>query len=265
MNMFLHELRSYRKSAIIWNISFVALIILFLSIYPSFANSAADVKKMLEAYPEPVRKAFGISIDEITKFISYYSYVFQYVVLCGAIQAMNMGISVISKEVRRKTADFLLTKPVTRNQIITYKLLAVFTLICITNIVYLIAARFMASYVTTEPFSIKIFFMISITLFFIQLIFASLGILISNIISKIKSPISITLGSVFAFFAIGMFQKIIDDNAIRYITPFRYFDTSYIIKNSSYETSFIIVSIMIIIVSIALSYMIYSKKDIHAV
>lgn len=265
MNMFLHELKAYRKSTIIWSASLAALVILFLSLYPSFASSASDVKKILEGYPEPVRRAFGVSIDEITKFMSYYSFVFAYVVLCGAIQAMNLGISTISKEVRGKTADFLLSKPVTRNQIMTSKLLAVLTTIVITNVVYLIAAYVMATAVATEAFSVKTFFMISITLFFIQIIFFSLGVIVSVIVSKIKSTISISLGTAFAFYTIGIFQSTLNDKTMKYLTPFKYFDTEYIIKNVSYEMSFVIISIIIIIASIVASYMIYSKKDVHTV
>ena len=52
---------------------------------------------------------------------------------------------------------------------------------------------------------------------------------------------------------------------MRYITPFKYFDTSYIMKNSSYEASFIIIEIVFIIVAITASYFVYCKKDVHAV
>ena len=123
----------------------------------------------------------------------------------------------------------------------------------------------MASIVKTEDYSYKIFFMISITLFFVQLMFLALGIIISVMVPKIKSVIPISLGTVFGFFIIGMLASTIGDDAMRYITPFKYFDTTYIIKNSGYEASFIIIEIVFIIVAITASYFVYSKKDIHAV
>ena len=123
----------------------------------------------------------------------------------------------------------------------------------------------MASIVKTEDYSYKIFFMISITLFFVQLMFLALGVIISVVVPKIKSVLPISLGTVFAFFIIGMFASTTGDDAMRYITPFKYFDTSYIIKNSSYEVSFIIIEIVFIIVAITASYFVYSKKDVHAV
>ena len=265
MNMFIHELRAYRKSTIIWTGSLIALIVLLLSIYPAFSKEAEAFKKVLEGFPEPVRKALGLSVDNMSSILGFYAYTFLYVTLCGAIQAMNLGTSIISKEVREKTADFLLTKPVTRTEIMTSKLLAVLTSIVITNAAYLAAASIMISIVKTEDYSYKIFFLLSLTLFLVQLMFLALGVIVSVVVPKIKSVLPISLGSVFGFFTIGMLSSTVGDSAMRYITPFKYFDTNYIIKNSSYEVSFIILEIIFIVVAIVSSYLVYSKKDVHAV
>lgn len=265
MNMFLHELRAYRKSTIIWSFSLVAIAVLMLSMFPSFSKDAADFNKLIEGYPEAVRKAIGLSIDSATSLLGFYSFVFGYILLCGSIQAMNLGTSIISKEIREKTADFLLTKPVTRGQIVTSKLLAVITSFAITNVIYLVAASFMVSSLKTEVFDFKIFFMISITVFFNQLMFMSLGVLVSVIVPKIKTVLPVSLGTVFSFFIIGMISSTTNDSSLRYITPFKYFDPPYIIKNSSYETRFIIIGLIFIIAATFMSYLIYSKKDVHSV
>lgn len=265
MNMFIHELKAYRKSTIIWTISLISIAVLFLSLFPAIARDADEFGKMMEAYPESIQKAVGFTVESISSILGYYSYVFLYIALCGAIQAMNMGISVISKEAREKTVDFLLTKPVTRKNIMTSKLLASVTLLVITNIVYIASASMIASIIAIEDFSYKIFFMISITLLFIQLIFLALGIIISVILPKIKSVVPISLGTVFTFFIISMIGSSVENDAIRYITPFQYFNTQYIIKNSNYETSYMVVGTVFIILAIAASYAIYSKKDVHAV
>lgn len=265
MNMFIHELKAYRKSTIIWTISLIAIMGLFLSFFPSIARDADDFKKLLAGYPEEIKKAIGFTVESITSILGYYSYVFLYITLCGAIQAMNIGTSILSKEVREKTADFLLTKPVTRINIMTQKLLAAVTQLVITNIVYLLAAFIMVSNIAIDDFNKKTFFMVSITLFFLQLIFLALGVIVSIILSKIKSVIPISLGSIFTFFIISMIGSSKGEEAIRYITPFQYFNAPYIIKNSSYETSYMILGIVFIIIAITASYVIYSRKDVHAV
>ena len=178
---------------------------------------------------------------------------------------MNLGTSIVSKEVREKTADFLLTKPVTRTTILTAKLLAAFVSIVITNIVYFAAASFMAFQVKTDDFSFKIFFLLSLTIFFIQLLFLSLRDYHFCYCPKIKSVLTVSLATVFVFYFVGMFSDTTGEEAKRYISPFKYFDTAYIIKHSSYEATFLIVGAVIIILAITASYFVYNKKDIHAV
>ena len=265
MNMFLHELKAYKKSTITWTFTLVGLVILFLSMFPAISEEAEEFKKIMEGFPEAIRMALGLSVANIGSIFGFYSYIFLYISLFGAIQAMILGTSILSKEVREKTADFLLTKPVTRTQIVTSKLLAAFASLIITNVFYLGAATMMASLVETKEYSTKIFLLLSLTLFFLQLIFLALGIIVSVVVSKIKSVLPISLGTVFAFFIIGALASTTGDDTLRYLTPFKYFDFGYIVQNSSYESSFIIVAIGFIVIAITASYLIYSKRDIHAV
>jgi len=264
MNIFLHELKAYRKSIIIWACSMAALAVMYIFIFSGLSGDIEAFKNILKSMPEVVRKLLSIYIDSISTLEGFYSFVFVYVVLCGAIQAMNLGISIVSKEVREKTADFLLTKPVSRARILTSKLLAALASLVITNIIYLLITVPITLTVKSE-FSMKIFLMITATLFFVQLMFISLGVIVSVIAGKIKSVISISLSTVFGFFIISMLGSVFGDKAVRYISPFKYFDLAYIVKNAAYETSFIIVGIIFVIAAIAASYLVYVKKDIPTV
>ncbi|WP_028608543.1 ABC transporter permease subunit [Paenibacillus harenae] len=264
MNIFLYELKAYRKSTLVWTFSLLAIVTMFMSFYPSISKDIDQFTKLLEGFPEPVRKAFGLQLDNMGTIMGFYSYMFLYLTLCGAIQGMNLGISVLSKETRDKTADFLLTKPVTRVNILTAKLMATAVSLILTNAVYMIGAGMMASQVKTEDYSMKIFVMISLTLLFIQLIFLVLGLLLSVLFARIKSVLTVSLGVVFCFFFIGMLAATGGDEAKRFLSPFKYFDTAYIIEHSSYEAPYLLAGIGIIAASLITSYIAYMKKDIHA-
>jgi ABC-2 type transport system permease protein len=265
MNIFIHELRTYKKSTIIWIMALVGLIAMYLFVYPAFTKDMASINKLVEGYPDVVKKAIGLTVGSFTTIIGYYTLTISFVLLCGAIQAMNLGLSVLSKEAADKTADFLMTKPVSRVKIITSKLLAALTLITITNIIYMICAVCITKIVSTDQFDIKRFLMISATLFLVQIMFMSLGVIISVLAKKIKSVISISLSTVFAFFIISMFGSVIGEETVRYITPFKYYDPSYIMKNAAFELKFLVIEILFVMLTISISYFVYSKKDIHAV
>jgi ABC-2 type transport system permease protein len=265
MNIFLHELKAYRKSTIIWTVSLGLLVALFMLLYPAITKDVDEIKKLLEGYPEPVRKAIGMNLNTLFSILGFYCYLLTFITLCGAIQAMNLGTSIVSKEVREKTADFLMTKPVTRKQILTSKLLAAVVSLLITNIIYFVVASSMAFHVKTDDFSFKTFVLLSLTIFFVQLMFLSLGIIFSVALRKIKSVLSISITTVFAFEFITMLITTAEEKANRYFSPLSYFDTAYIMEKSKYEVSFLLVGAAIIIIAVAVSYFIYSKKDIHAV
>ena len=123
----------------------------------------------------------------------------------------------------------------------------------------------MASATSPQAFSLTLFLMISATLFLIQLMFLALGVIISVIAPRIKAVLPVSLGTVFAFFFISMFGSAIGDNNLRYITPFKFYDPAYIIKNANYETPFVLLEVGLITLAIAASYIIYVKKDIDSV
>jgi ABC-2 type transport system permease protein len=264
MNIFWHELRAYRQSILIWASAMTLLAVTYIFLFQGLGQDIEDFKAFLSNMPDVLKKSFNILIDSISTLEGFYSFVFSFVVLCGAIQAMNLGTAIVSKEVRDKTADFLLTKPVSRIGIILAKLLAALAALVLTNIIYLGLTIF-AAVAVVSSFNMKVFVLISLTLIFVQLLFLALGILISVLAGKIKSVISVSLSTVFGLYVLGSLGSMLGEENVRYLSPFRYFDPVYIIDHAAYETSFVATGIVLIIVAIAVSCLVYVKKDIHTV
>jgi len=265
VNIYRQELRAYRKFTIIWTVSLVGLVLLYLSMYSAIAKDADSFIKLLEGYPKEVREAFGMHLESIASLLGFYSFTFTMSTLFGAIQAMILGTGIVSKEVRERTADFLMTKPVSRVRIVTEKLLAAISTIVFTNVIFLIAASIMANVVKTRDFDGGVFLLMTLTLFFVQLMFLAIGLVISVILPRIKSVLPISLAVVFGFFAIAAFGNTSGEEPMRYLTPLKYFDTAYIMKNGRYETPFVVTGIVLVGVAVAVSYFVYRKKNIHAV
>jgi ABC-2 type transport system permease protein len=264
MNVFLYELRAFRKNTILWVISMSLLAVVFMSVFTAYSADAESFRNLFKGFPPEVLKAFGIDIDIVFSVLGYYSFIFAYVLLCGAIQAMHLGLSLITKEFNRKTADFIFTKPKPRASILTAKLMSGITLLLVTDIVYISVAYAMANITAEEPFDSKIFFMISISLFFVETMFYILGVLTGAIFHRIKSVTGVTLGTVFGFFIAGMLGDALDDEKIRYFVPFRYYDGFDIIRESGYDSKFVLINIFFVIAATLASYALYSKKDIHS-
>ena len=265
MNIFLEEIRSNKRITIIWALALAIGSIAFLSMFPAFTKDVTATQKILENFPKALRDALGLSLKDFFSVYGFYAYLFTFMTLGGAIQAMNLGIGALSREESGKTVDFLLTKPVNRNKIITNKLLANLVLLILTNIIFGFVALITAKIVTSGEFVPKTFMLITLTMFFIQLFFLALGMLFSVIMPKIKSVISVTLPTVFTFFIIGTLGAIIGNDKVKFISPFKFFDSAYIISHGNYEVKYLIIDFVFVFITILLSYMIYNKKDIRAV
>jgi ABC-2 type transport system permease protein len=263
--MYLHELKSMRKTTLIWTCAIIGIAALYLTLYPGIVSDAAAFKKMLEGYPPAFRTAIGLSVDAITSMLSFYSFAFIYVTLCGAIQAMNLGVSVLTKETRGHTCDFLLVKPVSRNAVLSAKVAAALTCFLFTNVFYTAAAYIIASSIKTAYFSGRLFLMINATLLFIQIIFFAVGLFISVLAPRLKSVLPVSLGTVFGLYFGGMLLAKDQNSPLRFFSPFRYFNTAYIIKNNAYENVFLIAGAAVVIIATAASYFIYNRRDIQAV
>ncbi len=268
MNIYLHELRSYRRNTIIWVVALCAATLFLFSMYPAFSRNVGDLTKVFSAYPAAVQDAFNLPlrlVDKISFLLIFYSFILTVIMLCGAVQAMNLGVSIIAKETAGKTVDFLLTKPVTRASVVAQKLLAMLTCLAVTSALYLAVSTAMASAVTEKAIDYRPFLLISLSFFFVQVIFGALGLAVAVVFPKIKAMLPVSLSTVFAFFIIGAVGEALKQDAIFYLSPFKYFNASYIMLNSAYQTSYAVTGAAVVVVAVALGFLVYSKRDIHAV
>lgn len=265
MNIYRHELKAYRKSLISWIIALVGINALMMAMFPTFSEDAESLISLLSNMPDALLAAMGIHMDTITSVLGFYGYIFVYILLGGAIQAMLLGTSILSKEVREKTADFLLTKPVTRQTIVSSKVCAALTALLITNVIYTGAACLTASLVSEQDFSMKLLILATLPLLFVQLIFFATGLLASVLWPKMRTVLPVSLGVVFAFFLIGALGATTGDDKLRTLTPFKYYDTTYIVEHAGYETAYVVISVVWFVLAMIASYIIYMKRDVQAV
>lgn len=264
MNIYFQELKFYRRSTIIWIIVLSLGVFGYLSIFSSFTQDISAAMKLLENFPAPLREALGIRPDIFFTVFGFMAYLLTFLWMIMAIQSMNLGTGIVSKEISGKTADFLLSKPVSRFKVFTSKLLASLTLIVITNLIVVPVAFLSALTFSNKPFDADKFFILTATTFFVQLFFLALGFLVSVIVPKIKSVVAYSLPIVLGFFVVGLLDGVINSEQIRYLTPFKYFDPIYILSHKTYDPKYLIVEAVFVVACIVTAYVIYLRKDVRA-
>jgi ABC-2 type transport system permease protein len=238
---------------------------MFMTIYPAFSHDVEASRKLLEQFPPVVRAMFGLSLSAFFTFLGFYAYAFTYITLVGAIQAMNLGLSLLSKEDSSKTTDFLLSKPVTRTKIFFAKLAASLTMLTITIIIFTVMTFIFAKLFGAGDFDLKKYLVLNLIFFVIQLWFLALGIIVSQLLHKIRSVVSISLGFVFSFFVVGLVGAVIGVDKVRYLTPFKYFDYLKYVASGKYDLKYMVLAAVAIIIAIVTGYLIYNRRDARSV
>ncbi len=263
LTMYRHELKQYGRITIIWIVSLITVAALYMALWPSMASQVAALQKILASYPKALLAALGVGSGAFASFAGFYSIIMAYMMLATSIQAMNLGTGIVAKEEHSHTAEFLLAKPINRAQVLTAKLLAALTVLVITNIFFMASMWAEIAILGNITIAGKTFILMTLTLFFVQLFFLGLGFLVSVTAPKIRSVLSISLSTVFVFYIIGIFDSIIGSAAVRYLTPFKFFDNQYIIKNGAYELGYIALEFVFLAAVIIAAYYFYQKRDIR--
>lgn len=265
-NIYRHEFRARLRSMVIWSFAVLGLIVIYFSFFSAFADQAALMNQMLERFPPEMRAAFGLDKMNLADVLGYYSFIFLFVQLCLAIQAGNYGFGLISIEESELTADFLLSKPVSRRQVLTSKLLAAFTCLSITNLVVW-ASSFAAISLFRggREYESRTLFLILLSIVVFQLSFLSVGLVISLLVKRVRNVTPYALGLGFGAYVLSAFSGVLGEVALELITPFKHLDPAYIVQNGAYDTPLLLLNVAITLVSLAASYGLYIRRDIPAV
>ena len=267
MNIYKYELRTYIKSTIIWCLSLMALLFVFMSVYPSFSADAAILDNIIQYYPEALLKAFGMNNAlSLSTVFGYFAFCYIFIQLCMAIQSSYYGFQCLSIEESELTADFLMSKPVSRKKIIVSKFLAAFTSLTVTNaFVWIGSFLSLLAFSNGNEYEAKnLILLLAITPLF-QLFFLSIGMLISVCLKKIRSVLSFSMGISFGFYVLHALEGIVGGNLLGIINPFNHFDPVFILSKAHYNIGMLLLSIAITLVSLTATYFLYIKRDIQAV
>lgn len=264
MNMIRFEFRRYLTSSFSWAVGLTFFGFVCIQLFVSFSSNVTFFETMLHAYSPEMLKAFGAELSSIKTLTGFYSFCFMYIVAAGAFQAMYLGMHVIGKEFSGKSADFLFSKPISRRNILTYKLIAVTLCILLVNVIYVVGAMLSAN-MTGLAFDASLFLMINGSMILTQFLFLSLGFLLGCVMKKIKTPLVFTTGIVCSFFLLQMVVNMEPDGFLSYFSFLNYVSADAILAHQGYEIGKLLLLVVLSVGFLTSGYVLFQRRDIHAV
>ncbi|MEX2162259.1 MAG: ABC transporter permease subunit [Anaerolineales bacterium] len=265
-NIFQHEFQANLRSVITWSLSLAALILVFFSFFTSLASSAAMLNQLMAQFPPELLEAFGMSGLDMSTVLGYFGLLFLFAQIFLAIQAGGYGFGLVSIEESELTADFLITKPVSRAQILNSKLLAAFASMLLTDLVFWVSTlAAIALFGGGREVDLSTLTLLLFSVVIFQWFFLSVGLIISLLVKRVRSVTPYALGLGFGMYVLSAFSGIGDVAALELITPFKHFDARYIVQHGAYDLPLVALNVAVTVVSLVAVYWLYLRRDIPAV
>ena len=261
MTIVKHELRRGRNSFLIWTASIGFLMAVCIFLFPEMKE---ETERLTEAFSSmgAFSTAFGMDRLSFGTLIGFYGIECGNILgLGGAFFASLCAANMLSKEEKERTAEFLLTHPVSRVRIITEKLIAVFIQITAMNlIIYALSAASIA--IIGEAIPWKELNLLHRAFYIMQLELAGVCFGISAFMRKGSAGLGLGIAAIAYFLNI---VANISESAefLKYITPFGYCEGADIITNGTLNGAMVATGIAICAAGIIAAYIKYMKKDIH--
>ncbi|MDO5755277.1 MAG: ABC transporter permease subunit [Tissierellia bacterium] len=263
MNIVKRELRANLKSTVIWFLAIAFIVGSGMMKFDSFSKNLQGID-ILETMPESFTNSFAMAGLDLTKVQDMVAAMMFYIYLILGLHGLLLGNNIISKEERDKTSSFLYGLPRTRRQILWSKTIAGSFIVMGINILTFVVFYFMTKNHAQEIAHRNYLLHLALVVFFIQMIYYTLGILMASVIKSYKLSSNISLSLFILSFIIATLMNMVDQvDFLKIITPFQYFDAKEIWEQGGIDGKYIFLSMMIIAVQILLSFLFYPKRDLQ--
>lgn len=261
MTIVKHELRQSRLPFWIWTgaIGFMLAVCIFL--FPEIKNQMDELNEAFASMGS-FTAAFGMDRLNFGTLLGYYAIECGNVLgLGGAFFAALCAAGSLSKEERDRTAEFLLTHPISRRRVVSEKLLAVLAQVTALNVViYLLALASIA--IVGEEIPWKVVNLLHLAYYLCQLALAGICFGISAFARK--GSVGIGLGVAILAYMLNLLSNITDSaKFLKYVTPFGWCDGAEIVEKGCLDGGKLAVGAALCAAGILFAYWHYTKKDIH--
>lgn len=260
MTLTKHELRQGRNSLIIWTAAIGFLMAVCVFMFPeikSEMNSVSDMFASMGGFSQ----AFGMDKISFGTLSGFYAVECGNILgLGGAFFAAICAASILSKEEKDKTAEFLLTHPIKRFNIVSSKLIAVIFQITVLNTAVCALSIFSVNAIG-ENVPPKEMMFLHFAYYCMQLEISGICLGISSFLRN--GSIGVGLGVAVLMYFLNIVANMTESaEFLNYITPFGYANGSEIIAEASIDWICLSLGMLYGVVGLIAAYTKYCKKDI---
>ena len=258
LKLVLFSLKINKKKILYWALSIFVITFFYMILFPSMQDMA---QMKLDSMPKGVLEFVGMDqMSELSNFISYAGVIYQLLIVVMAVFIASFAASLLAKEEKDNTIEYLYSLQVSRTEIYYSKVLTALVALYLF-IIASAAAIFSCGYINGgETFIAMDAMLIIKTASITPFIFLAIGCLASGLNPNYaSSAIGITVFS----YLFGYLSKIGPEATefLEYISPFELFNASNSLALSSDTMLWLSIYSVLSIAFIVLGGIVYNKRD----
>jgi ABC-2 type transport system permease protein len=208
-NLIQKEIGRNRNRFLMWLVLIGLFMLFTMMMIPTMLSASSVTASYLKVFPKAMLDAFGMDLSTWGSMLGMYAtYHVFYSLVFGGIFAISLGGEILAKEENRKTADFLLTRPLSRSQIVASKLAVLVLYILLMDVAITVMGWVGLALSSTQPWSRRALLVLNLQSFLLTLFFATLGLFLSVLGRRGRSLAGVGTGIVVgAYFLDGLDRK----------------------------------------------------------
>ena len=260
MTLVKHELKQGKMSLIVWAASIIFLMVICVLLFPEMKGEMDSVGDMFASMGS-FTQAFGMDRISFGSLLGFYAVECGNILgLGGAFFAAFCAVTMLAKEEKDHTAEFLLTHPVSRVRVITEKLAAVMLQITLLNLTVL-AESLVSIACIGEEIPWKELLLLHLAYYILQVELAGICFGVSAFLRR--GSIGIGLGIATMMYFLNLISNITEEaEFLKYFTPFAYAEGTDIVTDVTLDGGLVALGLACGVLGIVAAYWKYCKKDI---
>ncbi|MDR1643310.1 MAG: ABC transporter permease [Clostridiales bacterium] len=243
----------------IWS-AIIALVAFFgVSEYPVFGQNIKQLEDALALIPKIGQLICGVYNVNFAELTGYYVVMYYWIGLIVFTHAIYTGASIIAKESRDKTVEYLFTKPYTRSEIVWAKILAGLLNILAVGAITLAMSLLAILPISNDPVVYMQVFVSCIGMLFTQCVLMSLGFLCSAFFKSYKSGVMGAAAVLIGSYCLMFFVQYLDMPALNFLSPLTYFSVSFVVADGL-GALYVLLAISVISICFYFTQKLYAKK-----
>ncbi|MDZ7586371.1 MAG: ABC transporter permease subunit, partial [Patescibacteria group bacterium] len=226
--VFWRTIKDRRVLLLIYCLASVALLWMYIALFPAFKEQSASMEQLIKSYPESFMKAFNFDIKSFTTLEGYLSteqFSFMWPIMT-IFMLVGFAGAALAGEIESGTIEVLLSQPLSRMKLFISRYLVGFTMLVI-----FVAISIFAAIPLSEAYNISFktenFVTVAILGFMFGLSIFSIAMFLSSIFSDKGKVFFITGGLLIVMYVLNILAAIKESlSDLKYASFFYYFNPS---------------------------------------